>query len=220
MANNMGMKITQKGTELPLLNLKGKPYLQVAHRLVWFREEHPVAEIVTDLIKLEENYAVVAAKIMIDGKIVGSAHKKETEDNFPDFIEKAETGAIGRALAMAGFGTQFEPELDEGDRLADSPIEPGKKVKNASTGNSNLGREPAKSNNANTKTEKAAPAYSRETLEQAVKDQAKKIVDSNKMKLEDLTSFMQTTYGNNRVKDLKDDQLKDLLLNLQQLLKG
>ena len=33
------------------------------------------------------------------------------------------TGAVGRALALCGFGTQFSPELDEtgGGRLADSP---------------------------------------------------------------------------------------------------
>ena len=32
------------------------------------------------------------------------------------------TGAIARALALAGFGTQFSPELDEDGRLADSPL--------------------------------------------------------------------------------------------------
>lgn len=46
----------------------------------------------------------------------------ETLEGFGDFIEKAETGAIGRALALVGFGTQFcADELDEGPRLADSP---------------------------------------------------------------------------------------------------
>ncbi len=38
-------------------------------------------------------------------------------------LEKSETGAIGRALALCGFGTQFTPELDEGERLADSPLQ-------------------------------------------------------------------------------------------------
>lgn len=35
------------------------------------------------------------------------------------------TGAIGRALAMCGYGTQFAPELEEGPRLADSPYPVG-----------------------------------------------------------------------------------------------
>ena len=47
---------------------------------------------------------------------------------FPDYIEKAETGAIGRALAMCGYGTLQAPEFDEQDRLADAPIEKRKTV--------------------------------------------------------------------------------------------
>jgi hypothetical protein len=49
--------------------------------------------------------------------------KKETEIGFPDYMEKAETGAIGRALAMCGYGTLQAPEFDEQDRLADAPVE-------------------------------------------------------------------------------------------------
>ena len=51
--------------------------------------------------------------------------KKETEVGFPDYIEKAETGAVGRALAMCGYGTLQAPEFDEGERIADAPIEKG-----------------------------------------------------------------------------------------------
>ncbi|HTD18454.1 MAG TPA: hypothetical protein VK667_02885, partial [Ktedonobacteraceae bacterium] len=41
------------------------------------------------------------------------------------YIEKAETGAIGRALAALGYGTQFAPELNEEHRIVDSPVERG-----------------------------------------------------------------------------------------------
>lgn len=37
------------GTELPLMDIKGKPYLQVAHRLVWFRKDHPTWTITTEI---------------------------------------------------------------------------------------------------------------------------------------------------------------------------
>jgi hypothetical protein len=118
---------TPKGTELPLINLKGKPYLQVAHRLIWFREEEPQSGIETTPLVLEKDYAVFQAKITRDGKVVAMATKCEDRKGFPDFIEKAETGAIGRALALVGYGTQFTTQdLDEGDRLADSPVIPGK----------------------------------------------------------------------------------------------
>lgn len=115
---------TPKGTELPLMNLKGKDYLQVAHRLVWFREEEPQSGIETHFHTLNEEYAVAQARILRDGKVVAMATKRESKKDFPDFIEKAETGAIGRALALLGYGTQFTAvELDEGARLADAPLE-------------------------------------------------------------------------------------------------
>ena len=127
---NFQPKVTAKGTELPLMNLKGKPYLQVAHRLVWFREDYPTGTIQTE-VSYDDDKCVAKATIAIPVNgvqtIVAVAHKRETAANFSDHIEKAETGAVGRALAMLGFGTQFDPELDEGDRLADSPIEPARK---------------------------------------------------------------------------------------------
>lgn len=116
---------TPKGTELPFLNLKGKKYLQVMHRLVWFREEHKNASIETSFVKLEENYAIAKAVISFgNGETMAIAHGREDAKHFIDFIEKAETKAIGRALALCGYGTQFASELDEGERLADSPIPP------------------------------------------------------------------------------------------------
>ena len=63
------------------------------------------------------------------GRIIATARKKETEVGFPDYIEKAETGAIGRALAMCGYGTLQAPEFDESDRLADTPVEKTKSEK-------------------------------------------------------------------------------------------
>jgi hypothetical protein len=121
--------VTEKGTKLPIMNLKGRDYMMVAHRIVWFRETYPLGTILTEAVKIENDYAIFKAVIAIPdatGNLVrlATATKKEDQKGFPDFIEKAETGSIGRALALAGFGTQFSiPELDEGDRLADSPLQ-------------------------------------------------------------------------------------------------
>lgn len=115
---------TKKGTELPIMNLKGKDYLQVAHRLVWFREEHPDWSIETEYVALTDQSAFAKAVIRDQsGRIISTSHKEESLKDFPmGYREKAETGAIGRALALCGYGTQFEPDLDEGSRVVDSPL--------------------------------------------------------------------------------------------------
>ena len=114
---------TPKGTVLPLMDIKGKKYLQVAHRVVWFREEHNDWGIETE-VKREENQTIGRAIIKdSSGRIIATATKFEDAKGFSDHTEKAETGAIGRALALCGYGTQFTTDLDEGERLADSPVE-------------------------------------------------------------------------------------------------
>lgn len=104
-------------------NIKGKPYLPVQWRLVWFREERPDWGIHTKIEKEFEDGAIMKASILNELQVVvATAHKMETKTGFKDYLEKAETGAVGRALAMVGYGTQFSPDLEEGDRLADAPV--------------------------------------------------------------------------------------------------
>jgi len=47
---------------------------------------------------------------------------KRNERGFPDYIEKAETGASGRALAMCGYGTLQAAEFGEQDWLGDTQL--------------------------------------------------------------------------------------------------
>lgn len=123
---------TPKGTELPFLNLKGKNYLQVMHRVQWFREEHPDYMIETEPVALTETHAIFKAIIRdAGGKALATGHKREDQKSFPDYMEKAESGAIGRALALCGYGTQFAQELEEGPRIVDSPA-PSREAKAAS----------------------------------------------------------------------------------------
>lgn len=113
-----------------MTDLKGKAYLEVKWRLVWWRGEKPNWTIDTQLLKLnlegqrEAQFALFRAVISDEnGAIKAVAHGSETAKDFYDFIEKAETKAVGRALAYLGYGTQFAPELDELPRVADSPVE-------------------------------------------------------------------------------------------------
>src|SRR6266446_1628253 len=125
-------------------------YLPVQWRLVWFREQCPEGTIETEMVHLdlnreteEDGYAwnndtrrsekivkhangfVVFRAAIKDGKGgSATATKSEKAASFPDYIEKAETGAVGRALAMLGYGTQFTgDELNEEHRIVDAPVD-------------------------------------------------------------------------------------------------
>ena len=126
---------TEKGTELPLINLKGKPYLAIAHRFVWLTELYANYTIDTEFLILDDEESICKATVKIfaeDGKLVKSATatKQESKKDFPaGHYEKSETGSIGRALAMLGIGTQFcTQDMEEGTRLADAPIDVAKKT--------------------------------------------------------------------------------------------
>jgi hypothetical protein len=116
-----------------LTKIQGREYLPVAARLIWFREEHPDWGIETKPLKIsfEQNFAVFQASIVnAEGKVMATATKMENVKGFPDWLEKAETGSVGRALALCGYGTQFAPEFDEGEkRLADAPVAPAPAAK-------------------------------------------------------------------------------------------
>ena len=116
-----------------MMKLKGKDYLEVKWRLVWFREEKPLWNIDTEMIRYDPDakHAIFKAVIADENGIPkSSGYGSESVKDFPDFIEKAETKAIGRALAMLGYGTQFAPELEEGERIVDSPVDRKKNTGN------------------------------------------------------------------------------------------
>ena len=94
-------------------------YLPVAGRVEWFRNEHSDGRIVTTLdIDKEKQTAVATARIFlrIDNRLVctstGTACKTVTDEAGitdeigKNYIECAETAAVGRALAYAGYSTQ------------------------------------------------------------------------------------------------------------------
>ena len=104
-------------------------YLDVQYRKMWFRLANPNGKIVKKICNFDGNLAVVEAKVYLD--------KNDSEENFVSnafaqrfadpsnveygsrYLESAETAAVGRALADAGYGLQFCAELDM--MIADSP---------------------------------------------------------------------------------------------------
>lgn len=146
-----------------MMPLSGGLYLPVRRRVAWMRGEpqpRPTWGIVNTLLKYEMGtleaprgggpggkmakisggYAVVKSEIIDDqGRIISTGYAQERSEIFPDFIEKAETAAVGRAAALAGYGTEAALDLDEGldqENVADAPVRPiviggsvGKEVK-------------------------------------------------------------------------------------------
>jgi hypothetical protein len=124
-----------------------KPYLPVVYRIAWFRDACTEGSIETEMVHLdldreteEEVFVwnaerrrsekvvkramgfVIFRAVVKDGKgNVASGTKSEKAAAFGDFIEKAESGAIGRALAALGYGTQWtSDELDASHEVVEA----------------------------------------------------------------------------------------------------
>lgn len=115
-----------------LTRIGGAEYLEVKWRLVWLRQQDPEATIDTSMVEHRPGeYAVFHARIVLSTGGSASGWATETFGDFRDYLEKAETKAIGRALAALGFGTQFTPDYDleqvpsaRGQtRIVDSPVD-------------------------------------------------------------------------------------------------
>ena len=110
-----------------------KDYLPVCWRIAWFRLECPNGTIETEIVHLDldrdteeevyqwnqenrrsekvvkraQGFAVCRAVVKNGNGGIATGIKSEKAASFADFIEKADTGSIGRALAALGYGTQF-----------------------------------------------------------------------------------------------------------------
>jgi hypothetical protein len=189
---------------IPLKQKDGsfKDYLPVMYRLVWFREVCPFGTIDTEELEFDldreieieayewndetkrrekgtkkaRGYARYRAVVEdgFGGRATGT--KDESAVSFPvDFGPKAETGAIGRALAALGFGTQFAIELSEDDRIVDSPVD-------RSPTRSSTHRRAAKDGRGGARNGVSIPA--------AESDRPKMIIDSQRATIRQLCSTL------------------------------
>lgn len=102
-----------------LTQVKGQDYLEVKWRIAWFRDAHPEGLITTELVPGPPNVAIFRATVSkeIEGALA-TGYGSCRFDQFDAPFEKAETKAIGRALAALGFGVQFA-----GDDFADDTVQ-------------------------------------------------------------------------------------------------
>lgn len=117
-----------------LANGKGAPrmYLPAAARVMWFRTEYPIEsgwQLTTEPLLYEPVFIVKALVMNPEGVTIATAHAMCAPVPGKTYssreLEKAETSAISRALAHAGYGTLFALEPDDaGDEagfIADAP---------------------------------------------------------------------------------------------------
>ncbi len=110
-----------------LTTVNGRDYLEVKWRLLWLRTEHPDAAVQTELVEHREGYALFKAQVALLGGGEATGWGSESADDFGEYLEKAETKALGRALAALGYGTQFCEDFDyqagAGEvRVVDAPV--------------------------------------------------------------------------------------------------
>jgi hypothetical protein len=120
-----------------LTRVNGSDYLEVKWRLVWLRDRHPDAMVETELISHVDNTAIFRAQVQIPGAGAATGWGSESAGDFRDYLEKAETKAIGRSLAALGFGTQFCPDHEFGaahGRVVDAPVKAARSTRASATG--------------------------------------------------------------------------------------
>lgn len=93
------------------IDFKGKSYVLVADRVIYFNDEYKSGAIVTNLVSQpESDIVIVKATVYPDGLEgryftgYSQAVKGEGYINKTSALENAETSAVGRALAMMGIG--------------------------------------------------------------------------------------------------------------------
>lgn len=109
-----------------LIEIAGRKHLDVKWRLLWLRTEHPDAEIETQETVSGDGWVQFRARVSIPGLGSATAHARQTsKDAAEGWYEKAETRALGRALASLGYGLEYATELDDDTgrkQIAEPPI--------------------------------------------------------------------------------------------------
>ena len=116
-----------------LMQLKGRDYLNVQSRLLWFIRDQRALIVAglsqmpyivrSELVEMDREHGWAHFKTYVRDVMGNEAtmYGSESAKDFPDFAEKASTKSLGRALLALGYGTAFAPEMDEGNRVVDSP---------------------------------------------------------------------------------------------------
>lgn len=95
--------------KLKSVNIKGKQYVEVNERLMYFRRNYPKYSLTSEVLEKTEKSVLILASILNDeGRVLATGlaeeEKGSTFINKTSYVENCETSAWGRALANFGIG--------------------------------------------------------------------------------------------------------------------
>jgi len=193
-------------------------YLDTKFRLLWFRLKYPDGKLVKIPKALNRDYATFEVRVY--------SHKDDTQDNFLangfasrykddgnekfglNFVESAETAALGRALKDAGFGTQFcDIALPNDQTIVDAGVNISFDLSDDELPNPDEDGNPVSENSASESKETKSSTAESENNEAAAEE---KIELSAAMTVEELLSRMTVEYAKSIVVDYGIDKGKTL----------
>lgn len=135
------MEKQDKSLQEKAIKIKGKDYVLVSDRVLFFNEEYPNGSIETERVSCDNNVEVFKAIITPDITVperffTGRSQAKRGEGyiNETSALENAETSAVGRALAMMWIGViDSIASVDEIDKAENTAKVQQKKVVTASS---------------------------------------------------------------------------------------
>ena len=109
--------------KLKTVNIKGKEYVEVNERLIYFRKKYPNYSLTSDVLeKTDKSICIIASIGDESGRVIATGiaeeEKGSTFINKTSYVENCETSAWGRALANFGIG--LETSVASADEVANA----------------------------------------------------------------------------------------------------
>jgi hypothetical protein len=120
-------------TKLKTINIKGKEYVEVNERLIYFRKNFPKFSLTSEVLEKTDKSILILATISNDeGKVIATGMAEEEKGstfiNKTSYVENCETSAWGRALANFGIG--LETSVASADEVQNAIAQQEDKPKN------------------------------------------------------------------------------------------
>ncbi len=188
-----------------------KKYMPVQNRVLWFRTTNPLGKIVTNILEKNEEFAIVEARVYLSkddddknyvAKGIAQRHFSKESIYATRNIEWAETAAIGRALSLAGFGTQFCSDELNDNGMVDSPSVVNNKKANTTSTNKNVD-----TTNKNTTVVENTPKANPKTKDTKIKEEvAKDKPKQTELKEEPVKTSEKTTQSEPKQEPVKTSE--------------